>query len=73
MDSMVNFNLLLNIENETTQKKHVNDYGLDEKIESTNAACKNGQWAQDDRSLHHVFFQHESDQDHMMNFPQFDS
>jgi hypothetical protein len=32
MDSMVNFNLLPNIENETIQKKkHVSDDGLDEK------------------------------------------
>ncbi len=70
---MLNFNLLPNIENETIQKKIVNNDGLDEKIKSTNAACKNEQWAQGDKSLHYVFFQRESDQDHMMNFPQFDS
>jgi len=73
MAFMVNFNLLPNIENETPKKKHVNDDGLDEKIENTNAICKNEQWAQGDKSLHHVFFRCEFYQDHMMNFPQFDS
>jgi hypothetical protein len=55
------------------KKKHANADGLDEKNETTNATCKKEQWAQGDKSWHYVLFQHESNQDHMMNFPQFDS
>ncbi len=73
MDSTINSTCYQILKMKQLKKKHVSDDGLDEKNKTTNATCKNEKWAQGDKSLHHVLFQRESNQDHMMNFPQFDS